>query len=373
MEDTIFLIGEDGKLRELKESEFLSEDRLQEMLANYPNLISGKQIDPDNPRKWILVSREFGVPDDKDSGNRWSLDHLFLDQDGIPTLVEVKRSSDTRIRREVIGQILDYAANAISYWKVEEIINLFERTCEENNINSQEKLTEFLSYDITIDDYWELVKISLRAGKIRMLIISDSIPKELQRIIEFLNEQMSPAEILGVEIKLFKTTKFETLVPRVIGKTINTQNRKSTSQRTNQWTEETFFSALKENDKQKEYEVAKSILDWARIRCSRIWYGWGRRGSLVPIINVNRDHQLFAIWTDGSIEIYFQWYKGKPPFNDENKRLLLMNKLNSIKGVNISKNKISKRPNFDIKLLYPQEERKKFFETFEWFIKQLYE
>ena len=28
-----------------------------------------------------------------------------------PTLVEVKRSSDTRIRREVVGQMLDYAAN----------------------------------------------------------------------------------------------------------------------------------------------------------------------------------------------------------------------------------------------------------------------
>jgi len=29
----------------------------------------------------------------------WALDHLLLDQDAIPTLVEVKRSSDTRIRK----------------------------------------------------------------------------------------------------------------------------------------------------------------------------------------------------------------------------------------------------------------------------------
>ena len=54
-------------------------------------------------------------------GNRWSLDHLFLDQEGIPTLVEVKRGTDTRIRREVVGQMLDYAANAIVYWPVEEL------------------------------------------------------------------------------------------------------------------------------------------------------------------------------------------------------------------------------------------------------------
>ena len=31
----------------------------------------------------------------------------------MPTLVEVKRSSDTRIRREVVGQMLHYAANAV--------------------------------------------------------------------------------------------------------------------------------------------------------------------------------------------------------------------------------------------------------------------
>jgi len=50
---------------------------------------------------------------------RWDLadgvlDHLLLDQDGIPTFVECKRASDTRIRREVVAQMLDYAATALS-------------------------------------------------------------------------------------------------------------------------------------------------------------------------------------------------------------------------------------------------------------------
>src|SRR5262249_30776823 len=61
---------------------------------------------------------------------RRSLDHLYLDQDAIPTLVEVKRSQDTRIRREVVGQMLDYASNAVVYWPVEEIRKQFEKTCE---------------------------------------------------------------------------------------------------------------------------------------------------------------------------------------------------------------------------------------------------
>jgi hypothetical protein len=59
---------------------------------------------PRDPRKWVLLDREAGLPDDEDAAGRWSVDHVFVDQDAIPTLVEVKRSSDTRIRREVVVQ-----------------------------------------------------------------------------------------------------------------------------------------------------------------------------------------------------------------------------------------------------------------------------
>jgi hypothetical protein len=45
----------------------------------------------------------------------------------VPTPVEVKRSSDTRLRREVVGQMLDYAANAIVYWPADHIRGQFEQ------------------------------------------------------------------------------------------------------------------------------------------------------------------------------------------------------------------------------------------------------
>ena len=43
-----------------------------------------------------MLSREVGVPGEEGGPGRWSLDHLLLDQDAIPTLVEVKRSSDAK-------------------------------------------------------------------------------------------------------------------------------------------------------------------------------------------------------------------------------------------------------------------------------------
>lgn len=371
MNETIFLLNNNGELVEMNESTYLTEDLLQKLLADYPSLISGSQINPERPRRWLLISREFGVPDEKDTGQRWSLDHLFIDQDGIPTLVEVKRSTDTRIRREVIGQIFDYAANAVSYWTIEEIKYRFEESCRLINQDSSTVLNEFLQDETDNSTFWEITKTNLKAGKIRLLIIADTIPKELQRIIEFLNEQMNPAEILGIEIKQFIGQDLKTLVPRVIGQTSNAQTIKG-RQKSDEgnWNEETFFAELAKLRGNTEKESAKKIFEWIKTKVNTIWYGVGRRGSLIPI-NKIKDREsyrfCFALWTDGSVEIQFQHMKTRPPFNNEGKRLALLDKLNEINGVQIPKEKVSARPSFPISLLTDKNEMKKFIDAFNWY------
>jgi hypothetical protein len=141
------LINETGDLEALTKAAFVNEDFLQELLEKYPEVISGSQVSPDRPRRWLLVKRAQGVQESETSGSRWSIDHLFLDQDGIPTLVEVKRSTDTRLRREVVGQLLDYAANAVRYWTVETIRSSFEACCQKAGDDAEEVLTEFLQDD----------------------------------------------------------------------------------------------------------------------------------------------------------------------------------------------------------------------------------
>ncbi len=114
----IYLIQDGGQLVEMAGQPYDSENLLQELLATHPNVLAGEQINSAAPRRWLLISRELGLASEEDGPARWSVDHLFLDQDAIPTLVEVKRSSDTRIRREVVGQMLDYAANAVIHWPI---------------------------------------------------------------------------------------------------------------------------------------------------------------------------------------------------------------------------------------------------------------
>src|SRR5689334_13424220 len=99
----------------MAEEPYELEGHLQALIERHPNLLAGDQVDPATPRRWLLLSREAAVPTEEVGGGRWSLDHLLLDQDAIPTLVEVKRSSNREIRRMVVGQMLDYAANAVLY------------------------------------------------------------------------------------------------------------------------------------------------------------------------------------------------------------------------------------------------------------------
>ncbi len=117
----LFLIDGDNNLTPLSQADYDSESLLQQLLADHPALLGGDQMGSGAPRQWLFVTREAPVPDKEGATGRWSLDHLFLDQDAIPTFVEVKRASDSRIRREVVGQMLDYAANGLRYWPVESI------------------------------------------------------------------------------------------------------------------------------------------------------------------------------------------------------------------------------------------------------------
>src|SRR3954470_15909697 len=119
--DGIFLIHKDGELVVLRETPYENEGLLQRALAQYPAVLAGGATSGETSGKLLLVRQEMGVPSADSLSATWSLDHLFLDDEGVPVIVEVKRSSDTRIRREVVGQMLDYAANGVKFWPTEQL------------------------------------------------------------------------------------------------------------------------------------------------------------------------------------------------------------------------------------------------------------
>ncbi|MBD0327704.1 MAG: hypothetical protein ICV68_14800 [Pyrinomonadaceae bacterium] len=230
MEAGVFLLQSDNTLVRMNEQAYQAESLLQQLLAEHPDLLAGDQINPSVPRRWLLIGREAGVPAVADGADWWSVDHLFLDQDAIPTFVEVKRAVDTRARREVVAQMLDYAANATENWPTDRMREQLARRSADVGTDPTTDLREVIGADGDEEEFWNLAKSNLREGRVRLLFVADRIPASLRRIVEFLNRQMNPAEVLAIEIRQFASGgdgAIRTLVPRVIGQTEEARDAKS--------------------------------------------------------------------------------------------------------------------------------------------------
>jgi len=374
MTGRIYLLNGNSELMAMEEAPYDSEKLLQEMLARHPDLLAGEQINSDEPRRWLLVTREMAVQGDEDDSPRWSLDHLFLDQDAVPTLVEVKKGSNTDIRRKIIGQMLDYAANAVVSWSVEDIRNRFESRCEKNDETPEEVLVSCLGVDQEIDEFWQRVKTNLQAGRIRMVFLADSIPAQLRRVVEFLNEQMDPAEVIAIEIRQFIGEGMKTLVPRVLGQTETARQKKSSGTNAGKpWDEAMFMAVLEERAGEAPRKVAEDILRWISPQVTDVVWGTGsKEGGIVPMIQHGTTKYHFCrMATQGWFVFRFDWLNKIPSFGDEAVRRQLLAKINEIPGVHFGENVLNKRARIPLEKLATNEALEKLKSVVSWLIAQV--
>lgn len=341
----MFVMQRDGKLVPMNQQPYDSEADLADLISLAPALIPGDQVDPGSPRQWLLVQQEVGVPAEEDGAGFWSLDHLLLDQDGVPTLVEVKRSTDTRIRREVVGQMLDYAANSVAFLPVERIRTMYESRWADIS-DADSAVTQITGID-EVDDFWSKVKTNLDAGRIRLLFVADRIPPELRRIIEFLNRYTDPVEVLGVEIRQFEGEGIKTLVPQVVGQTVEAKDRKAGRRKpTTDWDEPRFFEKLGASVEGVEVAVARQIFTWAEEYGLLISWGKGlHRGSFTPrLIQDEEPHSLLSVLTNGKIEFLLGAMERRAPFDSQERRFQLLGRINQVPGIDIGDDRIDGWP-----------------------------
>jgi hypothetical protein len=238
-------------------------------------------------KRWLLVKRELGVASAEDAPDRWSVDHLFLDEEGVPTLIEVKRSSDTRIRREVVGQMLDYAANGAEFWGLEKIRTAFESRYP-NAEAAARKLSEVIPSEDDPERYWERVGVNLGAGKLRLIFVADVIPAELRRIVEFLNEQMERTEVLALEVRQYVEEGGDRvmLVPRLIGDTQVARRTKGAgvSRPRSKWTEPELLKTIREKNR-NQAEVGERMIglyEWMQAQGAQA--RWGK--AMAPSVSL---------------------------------------------------------------------------------------
>jgi hypothetical protein len=348
MSDSIFLVGDDGELTEVSSTPYEAEADLQKLLADHVHLLPGAQIDRDRPRRWLLIKREAGIPGQEGGGDWWSVDHLVVDQDAVPTFVEVKRASDTRSRREVVAQMLDYAANGSALWTPERLRAWFE---DDDPEAATERLAAWLESgdddpESVADSFWDAVGANLREGKIRLVFVADEIPATLQRLVEFLNEQMPRVEVLAVEIRQDRAagSKSGALVPRLVGQTSRAQAAKERpapqARHLPAWTADEVLAGISGTG-QDAAAVASAVHGWAE-QHPHIHIAGGT-GVSYPSITMSADSgrtrsrfrgvlSLYASPGGGTptLEIRVKRMCRTPPYNRTEMRTRLVSDLKSL-------------------------------------------
>ncbi|SAL05550.1 hypothetical protein AWB78_07561 [Caballeronia calidae] len=326
----IFLVDVHGATTVLNESHYKTEADLQTLLAANPDLLPGEQMSG-SPQSWLLIGKELGVPNGPEVGDKWRIDHLFVDEAGVPTLVECKRSSDPRARREVVAQMLDYAANGVLYWTMEKLKATFAATCGDKK-DSAEVLGDFLAENSSEDQplftdeaFWSKIMENLDKRRVRLIFVADEISRELKRLVEFMNETMSEVEVLAVEIRHYwrEGLKDRVLVPSLVGATERANSSKDRSGTPPRIDKSTFMNSV--NDAARPFYT--NLVDEV-VKLGAFIY-WGEKRFSVRFKKQNGKTVTLAY---GGPPAEFQYYLDRKGVADDTTRIALRDQVIKASG-----------------------------------------
>ena len=188
----------------------VSEEGLQDLLFRFPQALPIAAIDATYADA-VPVCKELGTP-------VGYIDALYVNPKGRLVLTEFKLWRNSQARREVIGQILDYA-NALASWGYEDL---------QRQVSMASKGTETL-YDLVSErcpglneaEVVDNVARHLKRGEFLLLIVGDGIRENVANIVEFVQRHSGLHFNLAlVEAALYRDASDHLILqPRVLART----------------------------------------------------------------------------------------------------------------------------------------------------------
>lgn len=191
----------------------ISEAAIQDLVHRFPSCLPIAEIDPAFTGP-IAVCREL-----KTSAGQ--IDNLLVTPSGMPVLVECKLWRNPEGRREVVGQILDYAKE-LSRWTCADL----QREVSRRLGSPGNPLLELVqAVDPTVDEmaFNDALSLNLRRGRFLLLIVGDGIREGVEAIAEYLQRHAGLHFSMGlVEMPLFRLPNGGLIVtPRVLARTVS--------------------------------------------------------------------------------------------------------------------------------------------------------
>lgn len=184
---------------------------IQELVHDHPTILPINEVDPIFAGA-ISVCRELATP-------AGFVDNLLVTPSGLPVLVECKLWRNAEARREVVGQILDYAKELARF-----TVSDLQREVSKSLGRGPTALMDIVrAADPSVDeiDFGENLTANLRRGRFLLLLVGDGIRERVEAIADYLQEHAGLHFSLGlVELGIFNLPDGGRLVsPRVLAHT----------------------------------------------------------------------------------------------------------------------------------------------------------
>lgn len=189
----------------------MSEAAIQELIHRFPTCLPIAEIDPLFINA-VPICRELSTP-------AGAIDNFLVTPSGLPVLVECKLWRNPEGRREVIGQILDYAKE-LALWTSSDLQREAGRRLNKDG-NAVLDLVRSAGHDVDEIDFNDALTLNLKRGRFLLLIVGDGIRVGVETIAEYLQGHSGLHFTLGlVELPVYQLTDGARLVvPRVLAKT----------------------------------------------------------------------------------------------------------------------------------------------------------
>jgi len=215
---TLIMIEEEGArvVPRVPQGEARREAVLRDLIAAHPAILPVHDLDPSYGRL-ITITRELSIP------GVGFVDVLLMDEHGRLVVVECKLWRNPQARREVVGQILDYARelSRFAYEDLQRQVSIATR--RQGNVLFA--MAQEAGGDLGEAEFVDRVTRDLAAGRFLLLVVGDGIAEGTRRIGEYLRDQPGLAFSFGlIEIAEYRHSDGQgqehvIMQPRVLAQT----------------------------------------------------------------------------------------------------------------------------------------------------------
>jgi hypothetical protein len=188
---TLVLIDDDETqvVRRVPQGEARREAALRDLIADHPEILPVHDLDPSYGRL-VTVTKELSIP------GVGFVDVLLIDEHGRLVVVECKLWRNPQARREVVGQILDYARelSRFGYEDLQRQVSIATR----RQGNVLYALAREAGGALDEAEFVDRVTRDLSSGRFLLLVVGDGIAEGTRRIGEYLRAQPGLAFAFGL-------------------------------------------------------------------------------------------------------------------------------------------------------------------------------